>query len=207
VNTLIITDLQNDFCPGGALAVKEGDLIIPLINKLQARFDHVVATQDWHPRGHLSFASSHNKKPGDIIQIDGQDQVLWPDHCVQGSRGAQFVHTLDTIRINRIFQKGTDKNIDSYSGFFDNRHEKSTGLADYLKSINAGELYIVGIATDYCVKYTALDAVSLGFDTTVIEDACRGVNLIEGDVKRALEQMASAGVRIAYSSEFMKVLL
>lgn len=201
MNALILVDLQNDFCPGGALPVKEGDQIIPLVNKLQERFDLVVATQDWHPPDHLSFARHHDKAPGDVITLNGLEQVLWPDHCVQGSKGAEFVPGLDMKKVDRVFQKGTDKWIDSYSGFFDNGHRKATGLGDYLKQKGVEEVYIVGLATDYCVKYTALDAVGLGFKTTVVEDACRGVNLNEGDVERAIDQMRKAGVRIQNSSE------
>ena len=204
MKALIIVDLQNDFCPGGALPVKEGDRIVPLVNALQKSFDLVVATQDWHPPDHLSFASQHHKPPGEVITLSGLPQVLWPDHCVQGSRGAAFVPGLDTAKMDRVFQKGTDREIDSYSGFFDNGHRKSTGLGDYLKAKGVDEVYIVGLATDYCVKYTALDAAALGFRTHVVDDACRGVELKEGDVARALEEMRRAGVHITTSPALLK---
>ena len=204
MKALIIVDLQNDFCPGGALPVKEGDRIVPLVNALQKSFDLVVATQDWHPPDHLSFASQHHKPPGEVITLSGLPQVLWPDHCVQGSRGAAFVPGLDTTNINRVFQKGADREIDSYSGFFDNGHRKSTGLGDYLKAKGVDEVYIVGLATDYCVKYTALDAAALGFRTHVVDDVCRGVELKEGDVARAIEEMRRAGAHIITSLALLK---
>jgi nicotinamidase/pyrazinamidase len=204
MKTLVIIDLQNDFCPGGALAVKEGDAIIPLINTLQKEFDLVVATQDWHPQNHLSFASNHqDKKPGDTIILEGIQQTLWPDHCVQKTKGAEFAKALNLNNIDRFFQKGTDKRIDSYSGFFDNEHKKSTGLADYLKEKEAKQIYIAGLATDYCVKYTVLDALQLGFDITVIEDACRGINLNEGDIRSSFNEMQEAGANIVTSGDFL----
>lgn len=196
MKALILVDLQNDFCPDGALPVKEGDQIIPLINDLQKDFELVVATQDWHPADHLSFARNHGKTPGEVITLNGLPQVLWPDHCVQGSRGAEFVPGLETARFARVFQKGADREIDSYSGFFDNGHRKATGLGDYLKVQGVSDVYIAGLATDYCVKYTALDAVQLGFTTYLIDDACRGVNRKEGDAARAVEEMRQVGVRI-----------
>jgi len=205
MRAIILVDLQNDFCPGGALAVDEGDQIIPLINDLQDQFDLVVATQDWHPKDHLSFANNHGKRVGEVVQLGGLDQILWPDHCVQGGKGAEFVPKLDTSKIDRVFQKGTDKQIDSYSGFFDNGHRKATGLGDYLKEKGVEKVYVVGLATDYCVKYTAVDAVRLGFKTTLIEDACRGVDLKNGDVQRAIEEMKKAGVRIVRSERLLKL--
>lgn len=196
MKALIIVDVQNDFLPGGALAVKDGDKIIPLINKLQNKFELIVATQDWHPKDHGSFASNHNKNPGEKIQLAGLEQILWPDHCVQETKGADFAADLKTEKFDKVFRKGTDKNIDSYSGFFDNGHKKSTGLADYLKEKGVTEVYIAGLATDYCVKFTALDAVNLGFNTNVILPACRGVGLNNGDIQRAVEEMANKGVKI-----------
>ncbi len=196
MKALIIVDVQNDFCPGGALAVREGNQIVPLINVLQKHFDLVVATQDWHPKDHLSFASNHNKKVGDSVSLDGLQQILWPDHCVQGSKGAEFVPTLNMEKVERVFQKGVDRRIDSYSGFFDNGHRKATGMGDYLKAKGVNEVFVVGIATDYCVKFTALDAAGLGFKTTLIRDACRGVDLQDGDVVAAIDQMQKKGVRI-----------
>lgn len=197
MKALILVDLQNDFCPGGALAVPEGDKVIPLANELQKQFDLVIATQDWHPRDHASFASNHpGKKIGEVIDLNGLPQVLWPDHCVQNTRGAELVASLDKTKIARVFQKGTDRDIDSYSGFFDNGHRKATGLGDYLKSKGVTDVYVCGLATDYCVKFTALDAVQLGFKTHLYANASRGVNLKPGDVDRAVEEMKRAGVEI-----------
>jgi len=200
MNCLIIVDVQRDFCPGGALPVPEGNQVVPVINRLMRRFDRVVATQDWHPPGHLSFAANHpGKKPGDVILLGGLEQVLWPVHCVQHTPGADFHPELDRSRIHRVFQKGTDPEIDSYSGFFDNGRRRSTGLEQYLRGEGVEEVYICGLATDYCVRWTALDAVRLGFTTYVIEDACRGVNLRPGDVAAALDQMRQAGVQLISS--------
>ena len=206
MNALILVDIQNDFVPGGALAVPEGDRIVPLVNELQSkgRFDLVVATQDWHPPGHGSFAASHaGKRVYDAIDLNGLPQVLWPVHCVQGTPGAAFVPGLDTRRIKKVFQKGTDPAIDSYSGFFDNGHRKSTGLGDYLRQQGVTDVYVCGLATDYCVKFTALDARQLGFRTWLIEDASRGVNVKPGDVSRAVEEMKAAGVTVVKSSEIL----
>jgi nicotinamidase/pyrazinamidase len=201
MNALIIVDVQNDFIPGGALAVPEGDRVVPVCNQLAKSFDLVVATQDWHPPDHGSFAASHpDRNVGDVIDLNGLRQILWPVHCVQNTRGAQFVHGLDTNSFARIFQKGTDPAIDSYSGFYDNGHRKSTGLADYFKSKNVADVFVCGLATDYCVKFTALDAKSLGLNVTLIEDACRGVNLRPGDVDGAVGQMRQAGIAIAQST-------
>ncbi|HOY17705.1 MAG TPA: bifunctional nicotinamidase/pyrazinamidase, partial [Haliscomenobacter sp.] len=194
MRTLLLIDLQNDFCPGGALAVEEGNLLIPIANALMPRFDLVLATQDWHPATHGSFAANHPwRKPGQVIDLHGLSQVLWPIHCVQESFGAEFVPTLNTAGIHKVFVKGTDPEIDSYSGFFDNGHRKATGLGDYLKAQGVDELYVMGIATDYCVKFTVLDALELGFKVNLIQDACRGVNLQAGDVEQALLDMQSAG--------------
>jgi nicotinamidase/pyrazinamidase len=194
--TLIIVDVQNDFCPGGALAVPEGDQIVPLINRIQAGYDLVVATQDWHPRDHGSFAANHpGRVPGERIDLAGLPQVLWPVHCVQDTPGAEFHAGLNLDRVARVFRKGTNPQIDSYSGFFDNGHRVSTGLSDFLHERNVKEVYICGLATDYCVKYTALDAVDLGFDTHLLEDLCRGVELYPGDVRQAIDQMRQRGVK------------
>ncbi|HWE97679.1 MAG TPA: bifunctional nicotinamidase/pyrazinamidase [Tepidisphaeraceae bacterium] len=200
MKTLILVDIQNDFVPGGALPVREGDQIVPLVNRLQNRFDLVVATQDWHPADHGSFAANHpGRKPGEVIDLHGLRQILWPVHCVQNTPGAAFVPGLHIKRISRVFQKGTDPTIDSYSGFFDNGRRKATGLGDYLKEKGATDVYVCGLATDYCVKFTALDARSLGFKTFLIEDASRGVNLKPGDVEAAVEEMARAGVTVTKS--------
>jgi nicotinamidase/pyrazinamidase len=203
MKALILVDIQNDFCPGGSLAVPDGDAIVPLLNRLQEEFELVVATQDWHPRGHGSFASSHGKPAYETVEIRGAPQTLWPDHCVQGSRGAELVAGLDRTRIARVFPKGTDPEIDSYSGFLDADHRNATGMADYLRGQGVDEVAIAGLATDYCVKYTALDAVKLGFRAAVIADACRGVNLKAGDSEAALNEMRSAGVKIVASRELL----
>ncbi len=197
MRALIIVDVQNDFCPQGALPVKEGNLVVPVINQLQKKFDLVVATQDWHPKDHGSFAANHSgKKPGEVIQLNGLTQILWPVHCVQGTKGAEFVAGLDTKKIDRVFQKGTDKGVDSYSGFFDNGRKKATGLGDYLKNKGVTDVYVTGLATDYCVKFTALDAAQIGFKTFVVQEACRGVDLNPGDAEKATEEMAKNGVTI-----------
>jgi nicotinamidase/pyrazinamidase len=201
---LNVTDIQNDFIPGGALPVPEGDEIVPIVNRLLPRFDIVVATQDWHPPNHGSFAANHpGKKPGDVIDLNGLRQILWPVHCVQNTSGAAFVRGLHGRAIAEVFQKGTDPGIDSYSGFFDNGHRKATGLADFLKGRNVTDLYLAGLATDYCIKFTALDAVALGFRTHVIEDACRGINLKSDDVVKAIEEMKAAGVMITNSEKVL----
>jgi len=207
---LIIVDVQNDFLPGGALAVPEGDKIIPVINHIQVQdcFDHIFATQDWHPANHGSFAMQHpGRAPGDIIKLNGLTQVLWPAHCVQGTVGAAFAPKLDTRRIEKIFHKGADPRVDSYSGFFDNGHKHATGLEAYLREQKLVEIFIVGLATDYCVKATALDSAKLGFATSVIADACRGVNLKPGDDQRALDEMRAAGVRVRTSDEIFGAFL
>ncbi len=201
MKAFIIVDMQNDFCPGGALPVKDGNTIIPVINGLMKKFDLVVSTQDWHPGDHGSFAGNHGKRPGEMIVLNGLDQILWPDHCVQATAGAELVNGLDVKRIARVFRKGMDKSVDSYSGFFDNGHKNATGLGDYLKRREVTEVYVVGLATDHCVKCTALDAARLGFKTAVIIDACKGVDLHAGDVDRAVEDMRRAGVRITQSNE------
>ena len=202
MNALILVDIQNDFIPGGALAVPQGDRIVPVVNRLQPCFDLVVATQDWHPADHGSFAGNHpGHQPGELIELNGLPQILWPTHCVQGSVGAEFVPGLNRKARDRVFVKGTDPNIDSYSGFFDNGHRQPTGLGDYLRAKSVTEVYVVGLATDYCVKFTALDAMELGFKTSLIEDACRGVNLQPGDVQRVIGEMRAAGVAITTAEE------
>lgn len=201
---LVLVDLQNDFIPGGSLAVRDGDQVIPVANAVQKRkkWDVIVATQDWHPKNHGSFASQYpGKHPGDMIELGGLPQVLWPDHCVQGSRGAQFHPVLDRSHITKVFRKGTDPAIDSYSTFFDNAHRKSTGLGEWLKEQQFTDVYLLGLATDYCVKYSALDAVHLGFKTHVILDGCRGVELKAGDTKKAVEEMKKGGVEMLTSGE------
>lgn len=197
---LVMVDIQNDFCPGGSLAVAEGDAVVPVANRLQPAFDLVVATQDWHPPDHASFAANHEgRQPFEVIEWRGMDQVLWPVHCVQDSEGAAFVPDLDLTRVDQVFRKGDDREIDSYSGFFDNGHEKATGLGDYLKDQGVREVYLVGIATDVCVKFTALDSRKLGFETYLVLDGCRGVDMNEGDVDRAVDEMRAAGVHVTDS--------
>lgn len=199
-NALILVDLQNDFLPGGALAVPDGDRVIPVANRLaaSAEFRLVVATQDWHPAHHASFAANHpGLAVGSAIELDGLSQVLWPVHCVENTGGALFAPGLETRRVHRVFQKGTDPSIDSYSGFFDNGHRKATGLGGFLKLHGVTAVTVVGLATDYCVKFTALDARQLGFDVTLVRSGCRAVNLAPGDEAAAIEAMRAAGVRIA----------
>lgn len=189
-----MVDLQNDFCGGGSLAVPGGDEVIPLANEAQNHFDLIIATQDWHPQNHTSFASTHPPhKPGEVIMLGNLQQILWPDHCIQNSKGAEFHPMLDTHKIKKIFHKGVNTKIDSYSAFFDNAHQRSTGLGEYLRNEQVEDIYIMGLATEYCVKYSTLDAVHLGFNVHVIEDACRGVELNAGDIRAALDQMRTAG--------------
>ena len=205
MKALVVVDIQNDFLPGGALGVRDGDAVIPLINRLQPAFPLVVATQDWHPAGHLSFAANHpGKKEYDVIELAGLPQVLWPVHCVQGTEGAAFAPGLDRSRFARVFHKGTDPQIDSYSGFFDNGHRKATGLGAWLKESGVDEIYICGLATDYCVKFSTLDALHLGFRTRIIQDACRGVNLDPDDSQKALEEASRAGADVLESMEILK---
>jgi len=193
----ILVDLQNDFVPGGALAVRDGDAVIPVANRIQPAFDLIVASRDWHPRDHGSFAANHpGKRVGDVIDLNGLPQILWPVHCVENTPGAEFVPGLDTSRIDRVFLKGTDRDIDSYSAFFDNGHRKSTGMGDYLKERGVRDVYVCGLATDYCVNFTALDALKLGFNVHLIEDASRGVNLKPDDSANALDGIHRAGGQI-----------
>lgn len=205
MHTLILVDLQNDFLPGGALPVPRGNEVVPLANRLQAVFPLVVATQDWHPADHGSFAAQHpGTQPGQVIALGGLSQVLWPVHCVQHTTGAEFAPGLDVSRIKRVFPKGTDPGIDSYSGFFDNGRRKSTGLGDYLGELGVTQVTLLGLATDYCVKATALDARFLGFETSLVLEACRGVDLATGDCDRAVEEMRRAGVRIVASQDLLR---
>jgi len=184
--------------------VPEGDAVVPVVNRLQPAFDLVIATQDWHPANHVSFAVLHpGKQEGDVIKVDGLPQALWPVHCVQNTRGANFVPTLETRRIAKVIQKGADPELDSYSGFFSNGHRKATELETYLKTCGVTDVHIAGLATDYCVKATALDAAKLGFRTHLVEDACRGVNLNAGDVAHAIEEMKQAGVEICREADIV----
>lgn len=208
---LILIDIQNDFLPGGSLAVPHGDEVISIANRLLPEFSHVIATQDWHPPDHGSFATQHpGHSVGDVVDLDGLQQILWPDHCVQGSHGACFADELNVRTEGSllahpngsqrgrffVFPKGTDRNVDSYSGFFDNGQRKSTGLAEHLQASGITHVYLLGLATDYCVKFTAFDALRTGFSTTLILDGCRGVDLQPGDSAAAVEEMQAAGVRV-----------
>ncbi len=196
MNALILVDLQNDFLPGGALAVPHGDEVVAMANKLQGKFDLVVATQDWHPTDHLSFAAQHaGRSVGDVIDLDGLPQVLWPVHCVQGTWGSEFSSELNTSAIGKVFPKGTDRRRDSYSGFYDNGGIYPTGLGRYLQQAGVDTVYVMGLATDYCVRATAMDAARWGFKTLLIEDACRGVELQPGDCARAIAEMERVGVK------------
>ncbi len=200
MKTLVLIDVQNDFMPGGALAVPGGDEIVSLINKLQDKFDLVIATQDWHPKGHASFASSHeNKKEFEVIKLDGMEQVLWPEHCIQNTQGAKFHPDLETSGLEAIFRKGTNLKIDSYSGFYDNAHLKSTGLAGYLKEKGAKELYFMGLAAEYCVYFSIKDALSEGFDSILMEDGTRALN--EEDFEKAKLDILRKGGKILNSED------
>lgn len=197
---LICVDIQNDFLPGGALAVPKGNAVVPVANQVIPKFDLVIATQDWHPADHQSFASQHERHSiGDVIRLGEVDQVLWPDHCVQGTAGAEFASDLCLPADMVVFRKGTDREVDSYSGFFDNDRRSATGLESYLREQQVQCVYVLGLATDYCVKFTALDARRLGFQAVLIEDGCRGVNLRSGDSTQAVEEMADHGVRMTDS--------
>ena len=205
MKALILVDIQNDFLPGGALAVPDGDAVIPRANELQAVFPLVVATQDWHPANHGSFAANHpGKSAFEQIELNGLPQTLWPVHCVQNAKGAELAGGLNRDRIARVFPKGTDPGIDSYSGLFDNGHRKSTGLAEWLKGRGVTEVFVCGLATDYCVKFTALDAAQTGFKTHFIEDASRGVNLRPDDVKDSIEEMKRAGISIVQTQGLLE---
>jgi nicotinamidase/pyrazinamidase len=201
-SVLLVLDVQNDFCQGGSLAVKEGDRVVPVINSIMGEFYKVIATQDWHPSDHISFASNHpDKKPYDTISLGDVEQILWPDHCVRGSSGADFHPYLDARQFDLILRKGTTQGLDSYSGFFENDKKTSTGLEFYLKGMKIEKAFLCGLTTDYCVFYSAMDAVKLGFSTYLVEDASRGVDVPEGNLKRALDEMKRVGVKIITSSE------
>ena len=207
MDALILVDLQNDFMPGGALAVPDGDRVVPVANRLMGRFPLVVATADWHPANHASFASNHpGHNIGEVIRVGELDQILWPDHCIQETPGAEFHPDLDRSGIDHIVQKGVHPEIDSYSGFFDNGHLQATGLEDYLRSQGVDRVVILGLATDYCVKFTALDALQLGFETILIEDGCRAVNLQPEDGRRALEELETKGAKVISSDQIDGIL-
>jgi nicotinamidase/pyrazinamidase len=193
---LLVVDIQYDFCPGGRLAVPRGDEVVPAIARLAERFDHVALTQDWHPPGHSSFASSHpGREPFETIQMPYGPQVLWPDHCIQGSRGAAFHPGLDVDRAEVIVRKGFRPEIDSYSTFFENDHKTSTGLAGFLRDREIRRVVLCGLATDFCVSWSAVDARRLGFEVVVVEDATRAIDL-DGSLEREKRQMLEAGVQL-----------
>ncbi len=199
---LLLVDLQNDFVEGGALAVAGGREVIAIANELIPKFNLVIATQDWHPADHQSFASQHTGlKVGNTFTLGGLPQTAWPDHCVENSQGAEFVSELNQDAIQHVVQKGTDPQIDSYSGFYDNGHTRSTGLADYLRQHSVVHLVVMGLATDYCVRATVLDAIQEGFTVSLVVDGCRGVELNEGDVAQALHEMAHAGAELVKSDK------
>ena len=192
---LLVVDIQNDFCPGGSLAVPRGDEVVPLINSLATKFVHVVLTQDWHPRGHLSFASSHpGKAPYQTIDVAYGRQVLWPDHCVQGTAGAAFRRDLEIPHAELVLRKGYHREIDSYSAFFENDRRTRTGLAGYLRERSFRRVFLAGLAFDFCVRYSAEDAHHEGFEAIVIEDACRGID-VDGSMAATRERFMASGIR------------
>jgi len=200
MKALLVIDVQNDFLPGGHLAVPDGDVVIPVINSLQQQFDLVVATQDWHPKNHLSFASNHpEKNPFEVIDLFGLEQVLWPDHCEQDSRGAAFSPALSTHRFAAIFRKGMDPKTDSYSGFFDNGKKHDTGLSSYLKGLGVTQVYVCGLAADYCVYYSAMDARAEGFETFYITDATKAI--AAETYEKATKDMIASGVHLISSDQ------
>ena len=193
-DVLLVIDVQRDFCPGGRLPVADGDAVVPVINRLGARFEHVILTQDWHPIGHVSFASSHaGKQPFELTTVHYGEQTLWPDHCVQGTEGADFHLQLNIPHAELILRKGFRREIDSYSAFFENDHRTATGLAGYLLERGLRRVFIAGLAYDYCVRFSAEDAVGQGFRATVIEDACRAIDL-NGSVDQSNEAFADLGI-------------
>jgi nicotinamidase/pyrazinamidase len=204
MSTLIVVDLQNDFLPGGALAVPRGDEVVAVANAVMHRFTRVVATQDWHPAEHGSFAANQpGRAPGEVIELGGAAQVLWPVHCVQDTPGAAFAAALRVEGITRVFVKGTDPAVDSYSGFFDNDRRSATGLGEYLREVGETEVVVLGLATDYCVKATALDALRLGLQVRLLVDGCRAVELQPGDGERAIAEMIAAGIELVTSAALL----
>ena len=200
-DTLLLVDIQNDFLPGGALAVADGDAVVPVANRLMPLFPAVVASQDWHPADHLSFAEQHaGFKPFEVTEVDGLEQILWPAHCVQGSPGASFASALDVARIDYVVRKGENRRIDSYSAFYDNDHRHETDLSDILRRLGTDRLFVMGLATDVCVKFTVMDALAEGFPVTLIVDGTRGVNMREGDADAAIQAMRAAGAECIDSS-------
>ncbi len=205
MNALLIVDLQNDFLPGGAEPVLQGEAVIPLANQLQGCFKLVVATQDWHPANHKSFAQHHpGREPGEVVVLKKRPQLLWRIHCVQSTRGAELSTALRMNRVNKVLRKGTDAEVDGFSAFFDDGHVLPTGLHDYLKEKKVTDVYVMGLGMEHCVKATALDSVSLGFKTFLIEDACRGWNRTPDDSKNAIEEMQAAGATLIQSRELLQ---
>ncbi len=204
-NALVVVDVQNDFLPGGALGVREGDQIIPCINRLVCLpFDVCVASQDYHPEHHISFASRWGKKPGEHAVVNGVDQTLWPDHCVQGTKGVEFSPQLDTTHFELVAHKGVDPEVDSYSIFFDSKKHLATGLDSFLQKKGITDIYFAGLATEYCVFYSVVDSVHLGFQPHVIIDACRGIDLNPGDIEKAIRKMQDLGAKIVTTEEVIK---
>jgi nicotinamidase/pyrazinamidase len=204
VDALVVVDLQNDFMPFGALPVSGGDEVVGVANVLMPTFELVVATQDWHPADHGSFASNHEgAQSGEIVELGGVEQLLWPDHCVQHTPGAAFHSGLDIAHVDVVVHKGIDAGIDSYSAFFDNAHKRATGLQAVLEEAGAERVTLMGLATDYCVKYSVLDARALGIETRVVEDGCRGVEIERGDSKRAFDEMREVGAAILCSEDLL----
>ena len=202
-DAVLVIDVQKDFCSGGALPVEKGDLIVPVINAIVGTHDMVIATQDWHPPDHKSFASMHpGKKPYDVIELRGEKQVLWPEHCVHGTRGAEFHEDLDTKRLRAIFRKGADPEVDSYSGFRDNSRESITGLDGYLKGLGVKRIHLTGLATDYCVYHTAMDGLENGYEVVIILDATSGIDVPPGSMEEKLSEFRAKGGRIASSSDY-----
>lgn len=201
---LLVIDVQNDFCPEGSLAIGDGDQVVPVVNRVAAEFNRVIATQDWHPYDHVSFAKNHpGKHLHDVVDVNGIKQVLWPAHCVQGTDGADFHPALNTEHFSLILRKGTDSKIDSYSAFQENDKRTSTGLEGYLRGLRIEHVYLCGLATDYCVFYSAMDAVHLGFRACIIIDACRGVDVPDGNIEKSLKKMKEHGIAVVNSSELL----
>ena len=201
---LVVVDVQNDFCPDGALAVPRGDEVVPVVNRLAHAFQHVVLTQDWHTPGHLSFASSHpGRRPFETMELAYGAQVLWPDHCIQGTRGAEFHRSLDIARAELIVRKGFRRDIDSYSTFFENDRRTPTGLGGYVRERGFTRVVLAGLATDFCVRYSAEDARKLGFSVTVVEDACRAIDT-DGSLAAARSSFRAAGVSVTNAAAILR---
>jgi len=203
-SALVVVDVQNDFCPGGSLPIASGDEVVDVINLMAPEFAFVAATKDWHPAGHVSFATSHpGRKPFDVVSAGGVDQTLWPDHCVAGTAGADFHPRLDTRPVSCVLHKGRNPRMDSYSAFFENDMKTPTGLEFLLRGLGFSRVFLCGLATDVCVYFSAMDAVRLGFDTYVVADACRGVDVPPGSVEKALHSLSAAGALVVSSREIL----